>query len=294
MPWVKLYTEILDDPLIGRLSDSCKWLFVQLILIAGECDSEGYLTYSDRPMTVEDIAWRLRSTPDQLTAYLEQLVQFGLLQFEQQTYLVTNFSRRQGRTQKEIRQQWLERQQRSRHSRKIGNIERLDRSSGNLDRTLGDSERFSQGTECPDRSLGGPECPSRGSSRGTSQDVTHVSRSDTSVTPPSVTQVSQKSENSNVTPVTLLDIEKEKEKEKSKEIDSVINKSISAPELFSSLFKITPNEYQTKILADLERTYGAKVNRAPPELSSVWSENIGRIYSTWNLGITYFLSVVTY
>ncbi len=43
MPWVKIYTEILDDPRVGNLTESAQLRYIQLIILAGECDAEGAL-----------------------------------------------------------------------------------------------------------------------------------------------------------------------------------------------------------------------------------------------------------
>ena len=114
MPWVKLYTEMLDDPKIGRLPDAIKWRFVSLVLLAGECDQDGYLSNSSEPMTVDDIAWRMRVTRDQCVTELSSLVKVGLLDEIDGAYLVTKFAERQGRPQSEKRAQWRERKARQR------------------------------------------------------------------------------------------------------------------------------------------------------------------------------------
>jgi len=110
MPWVKLYTEMLDDPKIGRLPDEKKWRFVQLVLYAGELDKEGYL-----PDNLEDAAWRLRIDLETLHKDLETLKKFNLAhQDENGNWCITAFSKRQGRSQSEKREQWREYQKTSR------------------------------------------------------------------------------------------------------------------------------------------------------------------------------------
>jgi hypothetical protein len=111
MPWIKLYTEMLDDPKIGRLQDSEKWRFVQLILYAGEVDEEGYL-----PANLVDVAWRLRLDMITLQTDLRTFEQAGLVHFDEDAgrWCVSKFSERQGRTQAEQREMWKTRQQRRR------------------------------------------------------------------------------------------------------------------------------------------------------------------------------------
>ena len=115
MPWIKIYTDILDDPKMGRLDAGVKWHFIAICVLAGECDSEGYLVNGDEPFSVEDVAWRLRESPAHIGASMEILQNCGLLtQDDDGTWFVTNFSKRQGRPQYEKRKQWRERKQKQR------------------------------------------------------------------------------------------------------------------------------------------------------------------------------------
>lgn len=110
MPWIKIYTDILDDPKIGRLSASTKWHFVALCTLAGECDAEGYLVNGDEALTVDDIAWRLREDRAELASSMEALNKIGLLSIDDKdVWFVTNFAKRQGRSQSEKRAAWRER-----------------------------------------------------------------------------------------------------------------------------------------------------------------------------------------
>ena len=118
MPWVKVYTDFLDDRKIARLSDRVKLRFIQIILIAGECDSEGYLIDSAGPMTCSDIAWRLRVLDKDVVEDVAALIQAELIEEVevdgQRVMLVTNFAKRQGRSQTTKREQWRSAQQRHR------------------------------------------------------------------------------------------------------------------------------------------------------------------------------------
>jgi len=51
MPWVKIYTEILDDVKLSKLTDDQKWRFVQLILLAATCDAAGAFVIGESLMT---------------------------------------------------------------------------------------------------------------------------------------------------------------------------------------------------------------------------------------------------
>lgn len=114
MPWIKVYTEFLDDPKIGRVSESAKFRFIQLLLIAGDCDAEGYLSGESSPLTIEDIAWRLRLENKQLQKDMGELQDNDLIELDDDCWLICNFSDRQGRSQAEKRKGWNERQRNKR------------------------------------------------------------------------------------------------------------------------------------------------------------------------------------
>ena len=114
MPWVKLYTEILDDIKISRLTDAQKWRFIQLILMAAECDAEGALVTGDTPVTLEDVSIRLRCDIKIIEKDIEKFIAVGLAHIEDDVIVVTSFSGRQGPTQEEKRKVWRERQRKRR------------------------------------------------------------------------------------------------------------------------------------------------------------------------------------
>ena len=71
--WVKLYTEIVNDPKMGRLTDRQFRTCINLFALAGEIDADGALP------DVEDLAWRLRLKDDDLAADLKSLVAVNIL-----------------------------------------------------------------------------------------------------------------------------------------------------------------------------------------------------------------------
>lgn len=113
MPWVKIYTEVLDDPKIGPLSDRLKWRFTEACLLAGECDASGYLINGGHAMTLEDVAWRIRTTVEKIKPDYDELMKLGVIVWDEERkgYLLPNFEKRQGRPQHEKREQWREWQQ---------------------------------------------------------------------------------------------------------------------------------------------------------------------------------------
>lgn len=125
MPWVKVYTEMLDDPKLAKIDDVIKWRFVELILVAAECDAGGAFIVGDSEMTIDDIAWRLRMDKTKLSSEIGALIKAGILHKDGSILEIPKFAERQGPTQKEKRETWKARQQKRR--------ERVTRESLNPD-----------------------------------------------------------------------------------------------------------------------------------------------------------------
>ena len=87
--WIKLYHEILDDPKMGRLPDRLYRRVIELFLLAGEMDEGGILP------TLDDMAWKLRINPDELTAELQAIEQTGIVHLNGNGWTVTKFAERQ-------------------------------------------------------------------------------------------------------------------------------------------------------------------------------------------------------
>jgi hypothetical protein len=106
MPWVKIYNEIIDDAKVGGLTDSCKWRFIQLIVLAGEFDQEGIIPLSDI-----QLSWRLRIDKDILAKDTQAMLEMELIEVGEMGFLIKNFSKRQGRPQSVKREQWRKAQE---------------------------------------------------------------------------------------------------------------------------------------------------------------------------------------
>lgn len=65
--WIKLYTEIIDDPKMGRLTDRQFRTCINLFALAGRIDTDGALP------ALDDIAWQFRMDIADLTADLQTL-----------------------------------------------------------------------------------------------------------------------------------------------------------------------------------------------------------------------------
>ncbi len=88
--WIKLYHEILDDPKMGRLSDTLFRRTIELFLLAGDYSREGELP----PLT--DIAWRLRVDLEALIGEMNELRENGILTLsDSNVWIVTHFKQRQ-------------------------------------------------------------------------------------------------------------------------------------------------------------------------------------------------------
>ena len=87
--WIKLYVEIVDDPKMGRLSDGHWRIAIELFVLAGENGQDGILP------PVEDMAWKLRRSVDELTTALNALSHVGIVDETPQGWNVTHFKDRQ-------------------------------------------------------------------------------------------------------------------------------------------------------------------------------------------------------
>lgn len=126
MPWVKMYTRMLDDPKLGRVTERVRWRFVQLVLMAGECDAEGYLTAGDNPMSTDDIAWRLRLPADKCAEDLGRLSDIGVLKNSERGWFLPKFAPLQGRSQSEKREGWRRNQAKAREKNRGPDLESAD------------------------------------------------------------------------------------------------------------------------------------------------------------------------
>lgn len=127
MPWVKIWIDFLDDPKMGLLPDPTKLRFIQLVLIAGECDADGALVIvdnsdvmHDKPLTQADVSWRLRVDTEILAEEIQQLSGIGVIAVIDGVITITHFAERQDRKQSEKREKW--RKWQSDHRAKIKNV----------------------------------------------------------------------------------------------------------------------------------------------------------------------------
>lgn len=92
--WIKLYHEILSDPKMGKMSDHLYRRTIEIFLIAGQEERDGYLP------SINDIAWLLRTNVTDIKKVLDELrtldiVSIDLTESGPGGYYVTNFVERQ-------------------------------------------------------------------------------------------------------------------------------------------------------------------------------------------------------
>jgi len=135
MPWIKLYVETLDDPKMGRLNDRLWRRSIEVFMLAGKTGAGGFLP------PIEDMAWILRTTPEELAAELEELARVNIVNQTEDGWCVTHFAVRQDADSNAERQRrYRERQQ---HDRYEGNEEVTEKEVIESNETV---------TECNDAS----------------------------------------------------------------------------------------------------------------------------------------------
>ncbi|PWH20982.1 MAG: hypothetical protein DDG58_00105, partial [Ardenticatenia bacterium] len=78
--WIKLHTDIMDNPTIGRLSWEEKGIWLMLLALAGRIeDYNAYGELTGKLDTPENVAWHLRCSPEELAPVVEHFIQIGLL-----------------------------------------------------------------------------------------------------------------------------------------------------------------------------------------------------------------------
>lgn len=96
--WVKLYTEILDDPKVGTLSWAHRGVWMSLLALAGKLDDrDGDEQETGRLDTLENIAWHLRMPVAELEEAMAVLEARGMVDQRDGVWYVTNYAKRQSR-----------------------------------------------------------------------------------------------------------------------------------------------------------------------------------------------------
>lgn len=95
-PWVKLYTEIIDDPKIGKLSLADRGVWMMLLALAGQLDDyDDNGKQTGRLSTLEDVAWHIRCPIEDLASSIEHFKAARMIHEDGGVLVLTHFAERQ-------------------------------------------------------------------------------------------------------------------------------------------------------------------------------------------------------
>lgn len=112
--WVKFRTSLLDEPKFARMSDLAKAVYLELYLQAGRSDAGGLVLSSDKPASVDDIAYSLHRSDADLQTALDELQRAGFVAVQDGQVDICRFASEQGPSPKVEREQWARRQAKKR------------------------------------------------------------------------------------------------------------------------------------------------------------------------------------
>lgn len=99
--WIKLNIDIFSNRkmkilLKEREGDTYFRVWIQILTIAGECNREGGLYFSDDiPLKVEDFTHIIGKSSKTFTKILQKFVELGMLEIKNDTYFVKNWRKYQ-------------------------------------------------------------------------------------------------------------------------------------------------------------------------------------------------------
>jgi len=108
--WIKIRTNLIDDPKYMRLSDVAKVTFFEAYLLAGKSDAGGLILAGDDPAMVHDLAWILRRSEADLQTALDELQRAGFVNLDDDQVTVCKFANEQGPDASAKRKEWALRQ----------------------------------------------------------------------------------------------------------------------------------------------------------------------------------------
>ena len=91
--WIKLYTEMLSDHNVSRLSHNATALLPYLFLQAGVCDDDGWLRVRSGPLTSDELAQTVKLDSKDAKDALAELVRSGFLEAKYGGYRVANWAK---------------------------------------------------------------------------------------------------------------------------------------------------------------------------------------------------------
>ena len=112
--WIKFRTSLLDEPKFARMSDLAKAVYLELYLQAGKSDAGGLVLSSDKPASIDDIAYSLHRADADLQTALDELQRAGFVAVQDGQVDICRFASEQGPSPKVEREQWARRQAKKR------------------------------------------------------------------------------------------------------------------------------------------------------------------------------------
>ena len=112
--WIKFRTGLLDEPKFARMSDLAKAVYLELYLQAGKSDAGGLVLSSDKPASIDDIAYSLHRSDADLQTALDELQRAGFVAVQDGQVDICRFASEQGPSPKVEREQWARRQAKKR------------------------------------------------------------------------------------------------------------------------------------------------------------------------------------
>lgn len=140
--WIKLYTEILDDPKMATLPDRLWRRVIEIFLCAGRLGKNGEL-----PETAQ-LAWMLRMSIDELEMDLIQIAATGMLERNESGWYVTKFASRQAKVTDAERQR--QRRDRMKQHQYYGDVTDASRNVRQINRlTESDTDTEAEAERAP-------------------------------------------------------------------------------------------------------------------------------------------------
>lgn len=96
LPWVKVYTRVLDDDDFRALSERAQHTYLVAIIQAGKCGRGGRLALRGGPMSIAQIANKTSIPVEEQIKALDELVRIGFLVRNGEEYAVERWSEFQG------------------------------------------------------------------------------------------------------------------------------------------------------------------------------------------------------
>lgn len=131
--WVKLYTEVNEDPKIGGLTWAQRGIWSALLALAGRLD---YRDENDKETgcldTPQNTGWHLRCPAEEFNDALKAFQERGMIDEREGLLYITNYAKRQGRPPSASREAVAERVKRHREAKPDQRNEEPDERNENV------------------------------------------------------------------------------------------------------------------------------------------------------------------